>query len=295
MEYGIANLNGKPDQQTAQHLVKTAISNGVQFLDTAHSYGDAERVIGAVIKSAAGDRVKIITKLTPMNECSPDAEDSEINALVDLSIFESCAALNMESLDVVMLHRAKQLFDWGGAVWLRLLRLKKNGLIGDLGVSVQSPEELQYALNTDHVRYIQMPFNVLDTRWDAMIPVIEETKAKKSLVIHVRSALLQGLLVSKNFDHWRRANVKDPQFVINWLIDQRQVTQSNSISDFCLRYVKSFNWIDGVVVGVETIEQLNENINIFKGLNFSREKIEELLSSRPKLSESTLNPVRWIN
>ena len=44
------------------------------------------------------------------------------------------------------LHRAAHLTSHNGAVWRRLVRLQKAGVIGHLGVSVQTPEEAFQAL-----------------------------------------------------------------------------------------------------------------------------------------------------
>jgi spore coat polysaccharide biosynthesis protein SpsF len=295
LAYGIANQSGQPNQSTADELIKTAIANGATFLDTARAYGNSEEVIGNTVKSGWEGRAQIITKLSPLTECPAKATPRIVNAFVDASIFRSCAALRTQKLDVLMLHRTSHLRNWSGAVWARLLEHRCQGRLKALGVSVQSPLELELALGTPEIEFIQMPFNVLDWRWDTLIPKIRETKQHRPLVIHVRSALLQGLLPSTATEYWRSANVENPEPVIRWLEAQTTKACRNSVSDFCLSYVKSRDWIDGVVVGMETREQLAENIRIFCGPDFPTHQINNTFADRPTLEENTLNPAGWRN
>lgn len=293
MLYGITNQTGQPNQQCAEDLIKTAISSGVSHIDTARAYGNSEEVIGTALKDGWSGRAQIITKLSTLQQCPVSASSSVVNAFVDSSIYQSCSALGMPKLDTVLLHRASHINDWNGAVWVRLLEHKANGLIKALGVSIQSPAELKLAIAYDHVELIQMPFNVLDWRWDELIPLVVATKSEKKLTIHARSALLQGLLVSNNKKHWDRANVKHSEAVKTWLCTQTEKTSSLSTADFCLRYMKSLDWIDGIVVGMESLQQLSNNLATFCGPDLVMKDIESIRVERPQLEENSLNPACW--
>lgn len=293
LPYGIGNQSGKPDQKTATALIKTAIANGAAFLDTARAYGDSEEVIGNALRPGWEGRVQIITKLSPLSECPVEATPATINAFVDASIFRSCAALRTQELDVLMLHRASHLSDWSGIVWSRLLQHKAERRLKSLGTSVQSPHELEQALTESEIDLIQMPFNVLDWRWDNQIQKIREAKGHRPLTIHVRSALLQGLLVSTKPEHWQRANVENSESVREWLAGQCRKAGRASVADFCLGFVKSLDWVDGVVVGMESCEQVADNTKIFCGSDLTGPQIQAIQASRPILDEQSLNPARW--
>lgn len=291
--YGIANAQGKPAQAVAENLIKTVIANGTVFVDTARAYGDSEEVIGNALKSGWEGRVQVITKLSPLMDCPIDATTTTVNALVDASIYQSCAALRTQKLNVLMLHRASHLSDWSGAVWARMREHKASGMVRALGVSVQSPDELQNALAARDVEFIQMPFNLLDWRWDELIAQIRLVKQQRPLGIHVRSALLQGLLPSNSDEHWLRANVVNPQSVMKWLESKTREANCTSVAEFCLSYVKSIDWVDGVVVGMENGEQLAENIRIFTGPDLTPGQIQSISEYRPYLEETSLNPACW--
>lgn len=292
-DYGIANITGQPNKKQCQELIKTAIANGVIYLDTARGYGDSEAMIGHALKNGWEGRAKIITKLSPLQDCPSDVSIPALHAFVDASIFQSCAALGMQKIDVLMLHRASHLSEWNGGVWQRLLELQSSGVIGELGASVQNPAELSKVLGIPEINYIQMPFNLLDWRWDSVIPEILATKASRKLTIHVRSSLLQGLLTSVDDAHWLRANVEQELPIRDWLLNQVETFQRLNVADLCLSYVNSLAWVDGIAVGMDSLPQLIENIKYFNTPSLTAAQVEKIQSTRPKLSEATLNPALW--
>lgn len=291
--YGIANTTGQPNFQDSQHLLKLAIANGVIHIDTARAYGNSEEVIGRALSDGWGGRAKIITKLSPLTDCPPDALNTVVDAFVDASFFQSLSALGTEKIDVLLLHRVDHLHRWGGRVWDRLLQYQLDGKIGELGVSVQTPEELTTSLEVPQVGYIQLPFNVLDWRWEQVIPKLIEVKSSRKLTVHVRSALLQGLLPSTDAALWRRANVDDPSGIHEWLSNSCAKFGSRSVASFCINFVNSLSWIDGIALGMERIDQLIENIKIFNEPPISASDLQEIKASRPILSKATLNPAEW--
>lgn len=291
--YGIANKTGQPNINLCKDLIKTAISNGVTYLDTARAYGNSEYMIGNSLKDGWEGRVKIITKLAPLLDCPKEMSRDVLNAFVDASIFRSCSALRVQKIDVLLLHRASHLNDWDGGVWQRLQEHKASGIIGELGVSVQNPEELSILLSNSEVQYIQLPFNLLDWRWDSMIPKILSIKAIRKLTIHVRSIFLQGLLLSTDDNHWIRANVNNATLIKDWLSKQTSICQRINITDLCVNYINALPWVDGLTIGMENMEQLIENINYISLNPISKSQIDNIRKSRPKLGATTLNPIFW--
>ncbi|PAU62158.1 aldo/keto reductase [Pseudomonas indica] len=293
LNYGIANIIGRPSQEVSREIVKVAISNGVPFIDTARAYGEAEKVIGQSLQGGWQGRAGVITKLSPLSDCPVNASADVVNAFVDASIHMSRASLCLQKLDVLMLHRASHFDEWDGAVWHRLLELKELGFIGALGVSVQSPTELMVALEREEVSYIQLPLNVFDWRWKDSVPRILEAKMSRQLDIHVRSAYLQGVILSENAEVWRVANVEDAAGCIKWLSDTMKRFDRRSIQDLCIGYLASLDWVDGIVVGVESIDQLRSNIELFSLDSLTVDQVRTIDETRPLLSECSLNPALW--
>jgi aryl-alcohol dehydrogenase-like predicted oxidoreductase len=51
--------------------------------------------------------------------------------------------------------------------------------------------------------------------------------------------------------------------------------------------------VDGVVVGIDTEEQLRQNLVWFSAPKLTAAEIEQLREDLPVLSEETLNPAKW--
>ena len=293
MDYGIANCQGAPSLQNAERLLKTAIANGAAFVDTARAYGNSESVIGRALTGGWHGRVPIITKLSPLIGCSPTASIEEIKARVNASLFQSCMFLGVPSLDVLLLHRAHHMHMWEGALWQHLLQCRDEGLIKALGVSLQTPDELLGALLMPDIQYLQLPYNLLETRWDTAISEMAKVKVQRPLTVHVRSSLLQGLLVSRDRKHWLKAGVDKPETIWAWLDDILARSDCQTMADLCIRYVRSLPWVDGVVVGMESLQQLQDNLTSFERPLLENTLLSEIDATRQDLDSGTLDPAKW--
>lgn len=274
-------------------MIKTAIGEGVAALDTARAYGESEDIIGGVLAAGWGGRCQVVTKLDPLPQLTSANSPKEWELAAQSSVLRSCVALGTKSLDTLLVHRAAHLTIAGGAVWAQLLRLKGEGLIGRLGASVQNPRELEVALSTPGVEHVQLPCNVLDPRWEPYYDQLFELKRSGKLKVHVRSVFLQGLLISDETEDWENANVGDPDVIVNWLSSQTKAWGRASKADLCLGWALAQRWIDGVVLGANNLDQLMENLRLARNEPLTDEAINNLLSTRPTVSTTTLDPSEW--
>ena len=289
LAYGAANVSGKPGRETALRLVRRAADAGVGQFDTARAYGDAEERLGDAL---AGRRAIAITKLSPLTELEPDASRNQVRTAVDASILASCAALQRPKLDCLLLHRAGHITAHDGAIWQRLIEHVEEGTIAKLGVSVQSPAEALSALSSAHVEHIQLPFNLLDWRWREA-GVIDAIRARKHLVVHARSVFLQGILATADAGVWPRIAGVNARALIAWLGETAHGLSRETAADLCLSYARGQDWIDGVVVGQETIEQLDANLRLATRPPLSPQDCERIEAARPRVPEALLDPAQW--
>jgi len=295
MHYGITNCIGIPDEKETEALLKTAINNGVQYIDTARAYGQSEGRIASCLGAVWLDRVTIMTKLSPFTSVPLRHLCDSVQAYVEASVYESCLKLGKPSLDVLLLHRAEHLHACDGKLFGHLIELKKRGMIKSLGVSVQNSDELEFSMANEHVEFIQLPFNILDWRWEQSKAAIVQEKQRRALVVHVRSIFLQGVLLSSDDVVWKKANVDDPVPIFRWLNDYCKRYECNDIGELCIRYVRSQSWIDGLVIGMETIQQLERNIKVFQKPLFTLSQLQAVEYSRPVVDNRVLNPAFWTN
>jgi aryl-alcohol dehydrogenase-like predicted oxidoreductase len=289
LAYGAANRTGKPSRRTALRLVRRAVDAGIASIDTARAYGDSEERLGEALQGRKA--VRTITKLSPLSELREDASRVDARAAVDASIAESLAALKRERIDCLLLHRATHMTSHGGAIWERLIELLEDGTVVALGVSVQSPEEALVALDSADVQHIQLPFNLLDWRWREA-GVIARIESRAHVTVHARSVLLQGLLAG-DANAWPPIEGVDAEVLAQLLHALAREFGRDSTADLCLAYARGQSWIDGVVVGMETEDQLEENLRLFVRPPLAREDCARIEQRIPRVPAALLNPACW--
>jgi len=289
LAYGIANYTGMPEEADAVALIQAAVASGVITIDTARAYGDAERRIGQALRGMP--HVTVVTKLDPLAQIPPAANRDIALTAARNSLALSRAALKRDHLDVVLLHRAEHLTQWNGAVWRWLIEEQSRSAIGQLGVSAQSPAEVIEALRNPNISYLQLPFNLLDWRWTSS-SAIEHLRQRPDVTVDARSTFLQGLLVS-NTARWPNVAAAESQKLTSRLEKLALETGRRNRADLCMAFVRAQDWIDGVVVGCETLEQLQDNLELFRTPPLDKFAMEHVLRDRPHASTDLLDPARW--
>jgi spore coat polysaccharide biosynthesis protein SpsF len=284
MPYGVVNRFGMPTQAEAVVAIRSALGAGVKYIDTARAYGEAEKRIGLAMTS--GYSAVVVTKLDPLSAFGTQTSRPEIKGAVLGSLELSRRALGLEKLQTVLLHRAAQKLTWGGYVWRVLQEQQAAGAIHKIGVSVVTPDEALHALDDDAVEHIQLPFNILDRRW-SQAGVIEALRKRPNVVVHVRSVFLQGLLSGDPTGRWPIIEGFDPAKCLAQLHGWSDRYSRAGTLDLCLAYVLGQDWIDGVVLGMETKEQLRENMILFARPPLVAEEIS-WIDSHPELAPLAL-------
>jgi aryl-alcohol dehydrogenase-like predicted oxidoreductase len=215
-----------------------------------------------------------------------------VRAAVDASIEQSLYALRRAQIDCLLLHRADHMTAFDGAVWERLIERLEDGTVMSLGVSVQSAEEAVAALDCADVCHIQLPFNLLDWRWREF-GVIACIRARSHVTIHARSVFLQGILAADDPSVWPVVEGCDAPAIMQLLARLAVEFGRESISDLCLAYARGQDWIDGVVVGMETEVQLDQNLRLFVRPPLSPLDCAMIEERIPHLPERLLDPAQW--
>jgi spore coat polysaccharide biosynthesis protein SpsF (cytidylyltransferase family)/aryl-alcohol dehydrogenase-like predicted oxidoreductase len=290
LNYGITNLNGMVSKEVATEIIRISITEGVEYIDTAAAYGLSEAVIGEALSGGWLSRVKLITKIRPFSSDEFSDQRSWSMALRN-SFYKSCINLRTSKIDVLMFHRYNN--SSMHPLYSEVLQLKKEGLISEIGVSVESPEELKAVLANNNFTFVQLPFNILDPRWSELISDVQNARIERNLTVHARSSLLQGLLCSEVDSHWLKAGIDNHREVIEWLSATYKKFEKMSVSDLCIGYVNSQSWIDSVVIGVDSISNLYSNLQSVSMPFISEENLALIEHSRPFVNSSSLNPSTW--
>lgn len=290
LAYGAANRTGQPSEYESHLILRAAVNAGVRWIDTAAAYGSSEQRIGTALPGSP--RVRISTKLSPLEQLEDTSEPGEVRWAVRESVRRSCARLKVDRLEVLLLHRAAHLTQFNGVAWKSVKELRDEGIVYDLGVSVYSPEEALQAIADSDIRHVQLPFNVLDWRWRES-GFVEALAKRPGVTVHARSALLQGLLAADPQVQWPQIDGIDPQDMTARITRIARDLGRDSAADLCLAYARAHGWIDGVVVGMENIMQLALNIALFKRPPLTQAEIDHVDLVLPRASEELLNPALW--
>ena len=164
-----------------------------------------------------------------------------------------------------------------------MARLKQQGLVKKIGVSVYNNQQIDYVLDNFSIDLIQLPINILDQR---LINDESLVKLKKHNVeIHARSVFLQGLLLMPidTIPSWFNP-IKDALKLFHKQAKKQNLTKLQ----LALGFVQRLTEIDKVVVGVNSLQQLREIIDA------SSVKVNTAELSNIAINNSIfLNPSNW--
>jgi aryl-alcohol dehydrogenase-like predicted oxidoreductase len=287
LNYGITNQYGKPSVEKSLSIIKAALDNNINVFDTARGYGDSEKILG--IAKEKYQNIKIITKLDPLHNLNENSTGITIELLVNNSINTSLKLLNIDKIEVLLLHRFNHYQNV--KIWNTLLEKKKNGIIEKLGVSVYYVDEAIQALKDKDIKHIQLPINILDNQWFNS-QFQDLLKSRKDVTIHCRSIFLQGILISSKEKWPKLKNINSKEYVDNLEFLVKKFDFSNKI-ELCLSYIKSIEWIDGLLMGVDSIEQLEENIELFRIRQLSQDEFNSVRQIFKNTPRNLLNPSMW--
>ncbi|HIF58268.1 MAG TPA: aldo/keto reductase [Rhodospirillales bacterium] len=276
LDYGIANKIGRVQKAGAAEILELAKSLCIDTLDTATAYGESEKALGSV----GVEGWQVISKLSAL-----PVDIVDVDGWIEGQVYDSCQRLKVDNLYGLLLHRPVQLVEARGEeIRNALYKLKQNGWVKKIGVSVYEPAELDPIFSMMKVDLVQAPFSIVDQRLaeSGWIKRLQD----KGCELHVRSVFLQGLLLMSSeqrpsqFGRWEAL----------WDTWDAWLKETGLTAlEACLRYVLSIEGISKVVLGVESASQLKE---IFIASSGSLPAIPGNLALCDK---ELLNPALWVN
>jgi len=275
LSYGITNQDDFcMSNSDAQKILNRAYSKGVRTIDTAPSYGLAQIRIGK-----NDNKFKIISKIS-----SEIFNKKNISEHIKAEISETLENLQQDSIDCLLIHSSKSLLSKDGEkIYTELESLKQTGAVKKIGVSVYSCDDIREIIKNYKIDVCQFPINIFDLRFRDN-GCLEELR-NKNIEAHARSIFLQGLLLlepeklPKKFFKWRHIF---EQFHM-WCLEKNL-----SSLEACLNFVFALDKVDKILIGVSSINQLNEILK----LELRKEFIAKNFNCSDEL---LLNPSMWKN
>ena len=277
LNYGINNSKGKPSKQKVTEILDLAYKSGIKTLDTAEAYGNSHQVISDYHGESI-NRFKIISKY------KKDAIGLS-ERLID-RVKKHLITFKIDQLEAYLFHDYNEFLELVKYNESEIKFIVEQKLVKKIGVSVYSNEQVEKVLRYPFVKLIQLPFNLLDND-NKRKDVLKRAKSK-GVEIHTRSAFLQGLF-------FKEINLLPEYFkpIKHLLIDVKNICKKEglSISELALNYPLSKVYIDNVLIGVDSKEQLLSNI---ESLEKNPDKCFKIIDGFSITDNNILNPSNWI-
>ncbi len=193
---GISSL----DEQEAIRIIRTAIDNGINFMDNSWDYhgGESETRMGKALKDGYRQKVFLMTKI-----------DGQTRASATTQMDECLRRLQVETIDLLQFHEVirpndpDRIFAAGGA-FEALIDAKKAGKIRYIGFTGHKDPDihlkmvnmgLQHGLTFDAV---QMPLNVMDPHYRSFAKEVVPVLVKHGIGVLGMKSLGGGMILSSN-------------------------------------------------------------------------------------------------
>ncbi|MDR1206666.1 MAG: aldo/keto reductase [Peptococcaceae bacterium] len=246
---GLAGNPSEIDEAEAIRMIRYAVGNGVNYVDTAFTYneGESEKIVAKALGGAHGEGVYVATKMPTMRLREP----KEHSYFLDLSR----SRLNRDCIDYYLLHGMKERY-WD--VVRRcdtisfLVKKKAEGLIRNMGFSFhgQTFDFFREVLDAGPWDFVQIQLNYMDADIQAGVEGLKYA-ASKGLAVMIMEPLKGGKLTDKI----------PPGIQRYWdAIDIKRTP-----ADWGLRWVANFPEVTVVLSGMSTMEQVRENVAILSG------------------------------
>lgn len=285
MDYGICGKQ-KPHLSDSLKMIDYALHNGINTIDTANAYGEAEDVVGTYIKNNQVVRsdIWLISKFRP--NLLDEVPEEQYYPVMKENLECSLQRLHTDYLDGYLLHSARYVYN--DAITDALVRLKKEGYVKKVGVSVYEVGEAKKGISRGNLDFLQLPFSVLDQRMlhDGVFTLAE----KYNFPLHSRSAFIQGLVLMKSTEvpSFLRERAVPILKKVDLVCQKAGVTRVQ----LAIGFVKQQPAISHLVFGVRNLDQLKEDISVFQQ-ELPAGMIEELETQFSNIDADIVMPSLW--
>jgi len=295
---------GSPfDPVLAESILREAIDGGVNFIDTADVYsdGESEKAIGKILKQS-GKKIYVATKCG--RKIQPHNNKGYTPAALRGYVEDSLKRLDIECIDLIQLHCPPTEVYYRPEIFGEFEKLKQEGKILNLGVSIEKVEEGLKAMEFENVTTIQLIYNIFRQRpHEKLFGMAKE----KNVGIIVRVPLASGLLSGKFSPETRFAPGDHRFFNRSGMMFDKGETfsgvkyeqglqavaklikifpENTSLTNVALRWILMHKEVSCVIPGSSSPEQVKTNLQAESFRPLSENQMEEIR----KLYEAEIKP-----
>jgi len=246
----LGQRGGTPNAADFDNMVKVftaALDLGIEYIDTGANYGRAEEALGRVLPGRR-DKVFLVTKLYT---------DSYSQAK---QLFErSLERLGTDHVDLLHLHSAGErnidtVLSPEGS-WRYILEQKAAGRTRFVGITGHSnPPNFTRMLATNEVDVLMTIMNFVDHSTYGFSKTIREDALARGVGIMAMKVFGGTESVLRPGGGLANSDAPEPH------PSNMQLAFDENVLPDCMRFVKGLGGITGMVIGINTIEEVERNI-----------------------------------
>lgn len=258
----LGNVFGPVSEHDANASVLQAFRLGINFFDTSPFYGGtlSEKVLGKALKALGVPRDEYIVS----TKCGRYAEGFDFSAeRVTKSIDESLARLQLDYVDILQCHD----IEFGSLDQIveetipALQKLKEAGKIRFIGITGLPLDIFTYVVDrvppgTVDVILSYCHYSINDSTLEDLIPYLKS----KGIGVISASPLAMGLLTESGPPEWHPASAEIKLQSVCRAAAAYCKEKGKNISKLAMQYSLSNKDISSVLVGMNSIIQVEENV-----------------------------------
>jgi aryl-alcohol dehydrogenase-like predicted oxidoreductase len=269
---GFGCMSLKPGQQDIQQLIDKAISEGINYFDTADLYdkGLNEINVGKALKSK---RKQVIIATKGGNEWKPDGSGWNWNPTKTYllrTVEQSLQRLQTDHIDLYQLH--------GGTIddnmdeTIEAFELmQQQGKIRYYGISSIRPNVIREYVQRSNIVSVMMQYSLLDRRpEESCLSLLQQ----HNIGVLARGSVAGGLLAGKTAKPY--LNYTEEQVAAVAKAVKQLALEGSDSADIAIRFVLQNPAVTSTIVGIRTREQLTDAIEAINKRQLNEDEIKQL-------------------
>ena len=273
--WGMAGWTGSDDERSREALHE-AVRLGCTFFDTAWGYGagKSERLLGDLVRAHPDKRLYTASKIPPKNFTWPSRRGMTLDEVFPPDHIreyteKSLENLGISRLDLMQFHVWEDAWARDDRWWKAMEKLRDEGLIGGIGVSVNrwEPENVVDTLRTGHVDAVQVIYNIFDqSPEDVLFPLCEQLNVAVIARVPFDEGSLTGRMTrDMEFPEgdFRRVyfgpeNLGPTLDRVDALVED--LAPNTNLPELALRFILADRRVSTVIPGMRSVPHVRANI-----------------------------------
>ena len=278
------------NHETADQILNAAVDSGINFIDTADVYGngESEKAVGKFVKSRS-ERIYVATKCG--RQLNPHTSEAYQPKVLRKFVENSLKNMGLETWDLIQLHCPPTEVYYRPEIFELFDRLKDEGKILNLGISVEKIEEALKGIEFQNVTSVQVIFNAFRQR---PAELFFEQAQRKNVGIIVRVPLASGLLTGKfssnstftegdhrnfnrngeKFDKGETFSGIDYETGLEAVNELKTIfPNDNNLAPMALRWILQHEAVSTIIPGASKPEQVSANVDALNYPDLSEEQL----------------------